>query len=157
MEDRLQFIRNRESETIDRYKQMQLGESNKKTKQMLLELQKENSTLKEQLFEVNIGVSGFHVQFYSFFLLKLWLLNFLLQCQNEMENLKKNEKNEINRVISEMELLKEDKQANLQLVESLKNELSEKSEELRKLEMEQTKLLNVTKRVKVLSLFHYSM
>lgn len=120
LETRLEFVRNREAEAIDRYKQIQFGESNKKAQQILSELQKENFTLKEQLFE----------------------------CQNEMENLKKADKDEVNKVFSEMELLKENNNANVKLIESLKNELSEKGEELRKLEMEQTKLLSFTKRVK---------
>ena len=48
-----------------------------------------------------------------------------------------------------MEVLKNENDANKQIIESLRNELSEKSNDLRKLEMEQSKLLNVTKRVKV--------
>lgn len=79
----------------------------------------------------------------------------LFQCQNEMENLKKADKDEVNKVFSEMELLKENNNANVKLIESLKNELSEKGEELRKLEMEQTKLLSFTKRVKVHVLYYY--
>lgn len=79
----------------------------------------------------------------------------LFQCQNEMKNLKKADKDEVNKVVSEMELLKENNDANVKLIESLKNELSEKGEELRKLEMEQTKLLSFTKRVKVHVLYYY--
>lgn len=42
-----------------------------------------------------------------------------------------------------------------QLIETLRNELSEKNNELRKLEVEQTKLLSATKRVKVFSPFQF--
>lgn len=72
----------------------------------------------------------------------------------EIGNHKKQEKDEINSFKSEIASMKSKEEMHNELIESLRNELSEKNNELRKLEVEQTKLLSATKRVKVFSLFH---
>lgn len=73
----------------------------------------------------------------------------MFQLQGAIENHRKKEKDEINSYKSELTLMKNKEEMNEQLIETLRTELSEKNNELRKLEVEQTKLLSATKRVKV--------
>ncbi|XKL63000.1 hypothetical protein PGB90_005364 [Kerria lacca] len=117
LENRLQFIRKREANTVERYAQLKSSEKNKENnnQQILLEIQKENYNLKEQIYE------------------------------NELDNIKKNDKDKISSLNFELDSLTKKDELNIRLIESLRNELTEKNKELRKLEIEQTKLLSATK------------
>lgn len=55
LEARLSFIRKRESEAIERYNQLKLGDDDKENSacKVLSQLQKENHALKEKIFEVH--------------------------------------------------------------------------------------------------------
>ena len=72
----------------------------------------------------------------------------------DIESRNKQEKEEINTYKSEITSIKSKEEMHNQLIETLRNELLEKNNELRKLEVEQTKLLSATKRVKVFLIFH---
>lgn len=54
MENRLAFIRKREADAVDRLSKLKNADSNRESsfREILLEMQKENKDLKEQVFEV---------------------------------------------------------------------------------------------------------
>ncbi|XP_065212117.1 mitotic spindle assembly checkpoint protein MAD1 [Planococcus citri] len=122
LESRLNFIRKREAEAVDRYNNLKFGENEKENSacKLLSQLQKENHLLKERIFEF----------------------------EAETENKKKEENNEIMKLSHEISIMKKRNEMNTELIEELRNELIEKNNDLRKLEMEQTKLLAAMKRVK---------
>ncbi len=71
------------------------------------------------------------------------------QLQNNIDGMKKTDNVEITKMKAELELMKRNDETNVLLIDNLRNELTGKNNELRKLEIEQTKLLTASKRVKV--------